>query len=146
MRSIADSFGSKADDGTSGKIGRYLALVNYNTNPITSAMFITATAPNPLIVTLIVQEAGKGAELSWSMWAVAAFLPALISLIIMPLVIYFLYKPEITATLDALEFARERIRELGPVSLPEKSHSGSLSFCWHCGPACLAGCSAVNIT
>ena len=29
MRSIADSFGSKADDGTSGKIGRYLALVNY---------------------------------------------------------------------------------------------------------------------
>lgn len=146
MRSIADSFGSKADDGTSGKIGRYLALVNYNTNPITSAMFITATAPNPLIVTLIVQEAGKGAELSWSMWAVAAFLPALISLIIMPLVIYFLYKPEITATLDALEFARERIRELGPVSLPEKSHSGSLSFCWHCGPACPAGCSAVNIT
>lgn len=120
MRSIADSFGSKADDGTSGKIGRYLALVNYNTNPITSAMFITATAPNPLIVTLIVQEAGKGAELSWSMWAVAAFLPALISLIIMPLVIYFLYKPEITATPDAPEFARERIRELGPVSLPEK--------------------------
>ena len=89
MRSIADSFGSKADDGTSGKIGRHLALVNYNTNPITSAMFITATAPNPLIVTLIVQEAGKGAELSWSMWAVAAFLPALISLIIMPLVILF---------------------------------------------------------
>ncbi|KOO20517.1 C4-dicarboxylate ABC transporter [Morganella morganii] len=120
MRSIADSFGSKADDGTSGKIGRYLALVNYNTNPITSAMFITATAPNPLIVTLIVQEAGKGAELSWSMWAVAAFLPALISLISMPLVIYFLYKPEITATPDAPEFARERIRELGPVSLPEK--------------------------
>lgn len=119
--------------------------MNYNTNPITSAMFITATAPNPLIVTLIVQEAGKGAELSWSMWAVAAFLPALISLITMPLVIYFLYKPEITATPDAPEFARERIRELGPVSLPEKSHSGSLSFCWHCGPACPAGCSAVNI-
>ena len=72
-------------------------------------------------------------------------LPALISLITMPLVIYFLYKPEIT-TPDAPEFARERIRELGPVSLPEKSHSGSLSFCWHCGPACPAGCSAVNIT
>ncbi|MDH0353231.1 MULTISPECIES: DASS family sodium-coupled anion symporter [Morganella] len=120
MRSIADSFGSKADDGTSGKIGRYLALVNYNTNPITSAMFITATAPNPLIVSLIMQEAGTGAELSWSMWAVAAFLPALISLITMPLVIYFLYKPEITATPDAPDFARERLRELGPVSLPEK--------------------------
>ena len=120
MRSIADSFNSKAEDGTSGKIGRYLALVNYNTNPITSAMFITATAPNPLIVTLIIQEAGSGNELSWSMWAVAAFLPALISLITMPLVIYFLYKPEITATPDAPDFARARLNELGPVSLPEK--------------------------
>ena len=26
-------------------IGKYLALVNYHANPITSAMFITATAP-----------------------------------------------------------------------------------------------------
>ena len=35
MRSIADAFGSGPELGTSKKIGRYLALVNYNTNPIT---------------------------------------------------------------------------------------------------------------
>ncbi len=58
MRSIADSFNSKPEEGTSGKIGRYLSLVNYNINPITSAMFITATAPNPLIVSLIIGETG----------------------------------------------------------------------------------------
>jgi DASS family divalent anion:Na+ symporter len=45
VRSIADVFGSSPELGTSKKIGRYLALVNDNTNPITSAMFITATAP-----------------------------------------------------------------------------------------------------
>src|SRR5690606_3983217 len=55
MRSIANSFGSSPEQGTSGKIGRYLALVNYHTNPITSAMFITATAPNPLVVKLVAE-------------------------------------------------------------------------------------------
>lgn len=119
MRSIADSFGSKADDGTAGKIGRYLSLVNYNINPITSAMFITATAPNPLIVSLIVSEAGGANELTWSMWALAAFAPALVSLILMPLVIYFMYKPEITSTPDAPNFAKQRLQQLGPISLPE---------------------------
>ncbi len=44
MRSIAHSFDSHPEDNTSGKIGKYLALVNYHSNPITSAMFITATA------------------------------------------------------------------------------------------------------
>jgi DASS family divalent anion:Na+ symporter len=33
-------------------MGKFLALVNYQANPITSAMFITATAPNPLVVDL----------------------------------------------------------------------------------------------
>ncbi|MGL4581449.1 MAG: SLC13 family permease, partial [Flavobacterium sp.] len=60
MRSIASSFGSKPERGSTEKIGRYLALVNYNTNPITSAMFITATAPNPLIVSLIVAGTATG--------------------------------------------------------------------------------------
>jgi len=43
MKSIATSFGSSPEEGTSRKIGHYLALVNYHINPITSAMFITAT-------------------------------------------------------------------------------------------------------
>ncbi|ECP7275857.1 hypothetical protein FU701_05595 [Campylobacter jejuni] len=33
-------------------MGTYLSLVNYQANPISSAMFITATAPNPLVVDL----------------------------------------------------------------------------------------------
>ncbi|ELX8378892.1 anion permease [Providencia vermicola] len=150
MRSIADSFGSKADDGTSGKIGRYLSLVNYNINPITSAMFITATAPNPLIVSLIVSEAGGASELTWSMWAIAAFAPALVSLILMPLVIYFMYKPEITSTPDAPNFAKERLQQLGPISLPEVITLGVfvlLLLMWAGVPAMLFGPSySVNAT
>lgn len=113
MKSIADSFGSKPELNTSGKIGRYLSLVNYNINPVTSAMFITATAPNPLIVSLIAKGTHGSFELSWSMWAVAALVPGLCSLIVMPLVIYLLYPPEVKSTPDAPRFARENCRRWG---------------------------------
>ncbi|AWH88964.1 DASS family sodium-coupled anion symporter [Limnobaculum parvum] len=120
MRSIADSFNSKPEAGSTEKIGRYLALVNYNINPITSAMFITATAPNPLIVALIIKGTDPSIEFTWGMWAIAALIPAIVSLIVVPLVIYWLYPPEIKSTPDAPLFAKAKLRELGAVSLSEK--------------------------
>lgn len=142
MRSIADSFGSKADEETRKKIGRYLALVNYNTNPLTSAMFITATAPNPLIVALIYEGTNSEFKLSWMMWAVAAFVPAIISLLIMPWVVYFMCPPEIKKTPDAPVFAKERLKELGAFSLSEKitlGVFGLLLIMWAGVPAMLFG-------
>lgn len=119
MRSIADGFGSSPELGTSKKIGRYLALVNYNTNPITSAMFITATAPNPLIVDLVAKATNSAIEITWTQWALAALLPGLCMLLIMPIVLYFLYPPEIKNTPDAKEVARTALEKLGPMKLTE---------------------------
>ncbi|WP_159566160.1 DASS family sodium-coupled anion symporter [Budvicia diplopodorum] len=133
MRSIADSFNSKPEPGSTEKIGRYLSLVNYNINPITSAMFITATAPNPLIVSLIMKGTDPSFELSWGMWAIAALLPAIASLIVVPLVIYWLYPPEIKRTPNAQVFAKDKLNELGPISLSEKitlSVFGLLLLLW----------------
>lgn len=78
MKSIAASLGSSPEEGTSRKIGHYLALVNYHTNPITSAMFITATAPNPLIVKLIADATGAesvllGAHGHWQHYCQVCF-------------------------------------------------------------------------
>jgi len=142
MRSIADSFGSKPERGSTEKIGRYLALVNYNTNPITSAMFITATAPNPLIVALLYDGTDQTFQLTWTMWAVAAFVPAMVSLILMPLVVYMIYAPEIKQTPDAPQFAKGEMAKLGPLSLPEKITLGVfilLLFLWAGVPAMIFG-------
>ena len=43
MKAIAGSYDSHPDKGTQNLMGKYLALVNYHSNPITSAMFVTAT-------------------------------------------------------------------------------------------------------
>jgi DASS family divalent anion:Na+ symporter len=133
MRGIAASFDSDPDKGTQNRIGRYLALVNYHANPITSAMFITATAPNPLIVKLVADATGAQVQLSWGTWALAMLLPGLVALALMPLVIYVLYPPEIKSTPDAAGFARAKLSELGPMSRDEKVLLGVfalLLFLW----------------
>jgi len=119
MLSIAKSFGCTPDDGNSNKIGKYLALVNYHANPITSAMFITATAPNPLTVKLIADATGAAISLSWTTWALAMLVPGLVAIALMPLVIYMMYPPEIKSTPDAVNFARERLEQLGKLTRDE---------------------------
>lgn len=66
---IARSFKSTPEDGTQNKIGTYLSLVNYQEpilfHQLSSAMFITATAPNPLVVDLIAQATNLEVYLTW---------------------------------------------------------------------------------
>ena len=119
MRAIAGSYESDPEHGTQGRMGRFLALANYHANPITSAMFITATAPNPLVVKLIADTTGGQIQLTWGTWALAMLLPGLVALALMPLVVYWLNPPEIKSTPNAAQFARDRLREMGPVTLGE---------------------------
>nr|WP_239031455.1 MULTISPECIES: DASS family sodium-coupled anion symporter [unclassified Modicisalibacter] len=119
MLSIAKSFGCTPDNENTNRIGKYLALVNYHSNPITSAMFITATAPNPLTVKLIADATGGDISLSWTTWALAMLLPGLVAIALMPLVLYLMYPPEIKSTPDAVNFARERLENLGKLSRDE---------------------------
>ncbi|MEI7614611.1 MAG: DASS family sodium-coupled anion symporter, partial [Betaproteobacteria bacterium] len=142
MRSIADSFDSKPEQGTEKKIGRYLALVNYNANPITSTMFITATAPNPLCVELIAKATDSAIRITWGQWALAALLPCLVMLIVMPLVLYFLYPPEIKETPSAKAMAQAELTKLGPMTLAEHITLGVLALMlaiWAGIPAWLLG-------
>lgn len=118
-RSIAESFDSYPN-GTENRMGKFLSLVNYHSNPITSAMFITATAPNPLVVKLVSEATGQQITLSWTTWAIAMFLPGLTCILLMPLVIYFLAKPEITQTPDVRVFTSAKLKELGVLSKHEK--------------------------
>lgn len=120
MRSIAISFNSTPEEGTQNKIGRFLAMVNYHSNPITSGMFITATAPNPLVVDLVNKATGSQIELSWTTWALAMFVPGILCLLIMPLVVYMVYPPEVKETPNAKQYATDNLDKLGKISVHEK--------------------------
>nr|WP_315393324.1 DASS family sodium-coupled anion symporter [uncultured Duganella sp.] len=142
MKSIANAFDSDPAHGTEGKVGTYLALVNYHANPITSAMFLTATAPNPLVVDFVAKASHQNFHLSWTTWALCMLLPGLVCLLLMPLVIYLLSPPQLKATPDAVRYARAELDRMGPLSPKEKVMLGTfglLLVLWANLPAMLFG-------
>lgn len=142
MRSIAGAFDSDPEKGTEGKVGTYLALVNYHANPITSAMFLTATAPNPLVVDYVARATNQSFHLSWGTWAMCMVLPGLVALMLMPLIIYWLSPPEVKETPDAVSYAKTELRKLGRLAPPEIvmiGVFGLLLVLWADVPAMLFG-------
>ncbi|MFC3337967.1 DASS family sodium-coupled anion symporter [Paracandidimonas soli] len=142
MRSIASTFDSDPEKGTQGKVGTYLALVNYHSNPITSAMFVTATAPNPLVVDYVARATNMDLHLSWINWALYMLLPGLACLLLMPLVIYLISPPELKSTPNAVEYARSELHKMGPLSPKEKVMMGTfalLLLLWANVPAMIFG-------
>ena len=60
-------------DGTEKKLGAYLMKTCFQTSTISSAMFITAMAANPLAVDLAKDALGQ--TISWGQWALAGAFP-----------------------------------------------------------------------
>ena len=117
VRSIAEAFSSRPGDGTERRIGAFLVQNSFHVNLITSAMFLTAMAGNPLAAQF---AAAQGVNITWANWATAAIVPGLVSLLVVPFVLYKLYPPEITHTPSAPEMARSRLAEMGPMKRSEK--------------------------
>lgn len=113
---LAKLFGSEPRLGTQRRIGSFLMLVAYQGSTITSAMFLTAMAANPLLAGLT-QEAGY--SISWGMWAIAALVPGIVSLIVMPFIVYKIYPPSITKTPHAAKLAQEKLTEMGKLEKAE---------------------------
>jgi anion transporter len=67
-----------------------------------------------------------GHTISWGQWALAASVPGLLCLIMVPLILYVLYPPEVKDSPEAPKLAKEKLAELGPMSGDEKIMAGSL--------------------
>jgi DASS family divalent anion:Na+ symporter len=142
MKSIASSFNSSKENNSEGKIAKYLALSSYHINPITSAMFITATAPNPLVVKFVADATGLAISITWAQWALAMLLPGLVAIALVPLVVYKFFPPEIKHTPDAPLFAKEKLNVMGSMSKDEKitiGVFGLLLLLWAGVPAMIFG-------
>ena len=103
---------------TAGKIGKYLMQVGYHTDAVTCTMFLTSMAGNPLCVGLA--ATAVGVEITWMNWAVAAIVPGLISLFLVPVLMLKLSPPEIRDIPDARDLAINELEKMGPMSLQEK--------------------------
>ncbi|MCL1993942.1 MAG: anion permease [Spirochaetes bacterium] len=122
IRSLAEVSDSKPENGTERRVGSFLLFTTFQADMPISAMFMTAMAANPLAV-LIAREV-IGVEITWVQWMIAAIVPGLVTLAVLPLILYKLYPPEIKETPEAAEIAKKKLEEMGPLSLIEKKMIG----------------------
>jgi DASS family divalent anion:Na+ symporter len=90
----------------------------YQCEVILCATFLTGQASNAIIARFAAQHANV--DLNYSIWFISAIVPALVSLTVIPLMIYKFYPPEITETPNAVAFAHDELVKLGPLTRDEK--------------------------
>jgi DASS family divalent anion:Na+ symporter len=150
-RSVALDFGSEPGP-TAGRIGTYLMLTAFHTTYTASAIFLTGMAANPLIAEFALKIGHV--ELTWMRWFSGSVVPGLLSLLIVPWLLFRFFKPEIEDMAPARELARAELQRLGPLKREEKwlmvimlgVMTGWVTSPWHGIPntfVALAGLSAV---
>ena len=101
---LARGSGSKVEDGTQKKMGSYLMMNCIAGLTLSSSLWFTGMAANPV-----------GAKMA----ADAASVPVLASLIIVPFLLYKLFAPEVKQTPEAPKAAAEELQKMGPMSRDE---------------------------
>ena len=128
---ICETYDSRPDDGTSGRLGTFLFNLLYQCDVIISATFITGQVSNFIIAKLAFETAGI--KLSYTTWLAAAIVPSLISLAVVPAMIYRFFPPEVKETPEAATFAATELEKQGRVTRPEKIVLGVMAgviFLW----------------
>src|SRR5262249_33992509 len=67
--------------GSNPAVASFLTLIVFHGSVISSAMFLTANAGNPIAIKF---AENMGISISWLDWAKAAFVPSLLSLLLLP--------------------------------------------------------------
>jgi DASS family divalent anion:Na+ symporter len=80
-------------------------------------MFLTGQASNPIIARFA-QEV-TGIEITYARWAIAAIVPGLLSLLLVPLVLYQVSPPEVKHTPRASEMASVELQAMGRMKWSE---------------------------
>jgi len=115
--SLAQGAGSIPEDEKTRRVGGYLMFCGMASLAVSSALWMTATSVNPIGVEIARQF---GLKINFGSWLVAASVPALAAVLLLPLVLYRLFPPGVSATPDAPAAAREALRTMGPLSRDEK--------------------------
>lgn len=113
--SLCKVFGSDPDSHPR-KLGAYFMQAIFQGSTVTSGMFLTSMAGNPLVAELAKEQ---GIIISWGKWALAAIVPGLISLSVIPYILFKIYPPQLKKTENAKRFAKTQLRKIGPMKRTE---------------------------
>jgi DASS family divalent anion:Na+ symporter len=114
--SLAQNSGSVPDDEKNRRMGGYLMFCGMASLSVSSALWLTATSGNPIAVSL---AEPYGVKINFISWMLAASVPVLIMIALLPLILYKLFPPGVTGTPEAPKAARDSLRSMGPLTRDE---------------------------
>ncbi|MDR1018312.1 MAG: anion permease [Lachnospiraceae bacterium] len=117
FRQIAEGVGSTPTEHPK-RLGAYLTILSYVTSQGTAALFLTGMATNAVTVSLVTEM--MKIKLTWGTWFLASIVPAGLFLLVAPLIVYLLYKPELKTLEDVKPIAKEGLKKLGKITNKEK--------------------------
>jgi DASS family divalent anion:Na+ symporter len=115
--SVAEAAGAKPGAPGRQRLGRFLMFSGIASLTVSSALWFTAMAANPLGAEI---AKGYGLEIGFGSWLVASSIPTLAAMLVLPFVLYKVIAPEVTATPEAPRTARQALAALGPLRASEK--------------------------
>ena len=114
--SLADAAGAKPGEPGRQRVGAFLMFSGMASLSLSSALWLTAMAANPLGAEI---ARGVGVDIGFGRWLLAASVPTICAIAVLPLVLYRIIGPEVRATPAAPAAARQALEALGPLSRPE---------------------------
>jgi L-tartrate/succinate antiporter len=114
---LAQVYGSKPNDPSSRRVGSYLMWVAIATTCVTSSLFLTAASFNLLAVGLV--EKLTQTDLHWMDWFKTAATAIIPLLILIPLLTYWLYPPEVKHSTEVSKWAALKLEKVGRLSRRE---------------------------
>lgn len=116
IRNIPALYGSEPGT-TARKIGSYIMWTAFAATCVTSSMFITSLAPNAAALQFV--KTATKLDVSWTQWFLG-FLPiGVVLLILTPLLVYWLYPPEIKSSKEIPVWASQELAKMGKVTKQE---------------------------
>ncbi len=117
-RSLAEAYDSHPGP-TARRLGAYLLFTVYQCDVIACATFLTGQASN-VLVAKFAHDTG-GVDLGYGKWLLGALVPALLSLALVPWLLFKLFPPEVAVTPDASRLASEELARIGPMQRNERT-------------------------
>jgi DASS family divalent anion:Na+ symporter len=114
--SLANAAGATPDRPDRRRLGAFLMFSGAVSLSVSSALWLTAMAANPLGTEI---ARGSGVEIGFGRWLIASSVPTLCAMLLLPLLLYRVIDPEVKATPDAPAAARRALAALGPMSRHE---------------------------
>lgn len=113
---LAHDCDSKVGDHTHKKAGAYLMMTSMAGLTISSGLWLTAMAVNPIGVGI---AQSMGIHITFLSWFLFAVVPTLVAFILIPWMLYKIYPPELRETPDAPQKAKDALVAMGRISRNE---------------------------